>query len=472
MASVSKHRDKYIIRVKTDVGERKISGFTNKREAERVRDKILALETAKKTGEMPRDVAVWVAESETKYPELRRRLASFGLVELLEEKRTLIELLEVHRQRADVIEGTRLTWDHVRDNLLEFFSGEKAVADISQEDAQRFDLWLRTEPLNRRNKKAVPYAKATVSKRIGIVKTIFHYAEKIGWIDRNPFRFLKSGDSTNPDKLEYVPREKLLKVVETAPLYWRMIMLFGRFCGVRGPSELYRMEWGDIHLSTAEENGWIAVRTKKNERHGRTFRVVPLPSVLEKHLIRWAEQAREGEKLLFPGMEKDTNFPVMVEKLIVKAGLPVWKNPWYNLRKSFCSDLLPVVKDITTCEQITDHSYTVAAKHYQIMTGGRLATGMEQALEALDNTSKHEVKPLSENALKNGSSGDVFGDITGDMRSITPDGVIARRDSQVPVLSGSTQETKDARDFSRAHKLRLMGLEPMTCGLKVSCSTD
>ena len=58
MACVSKHRDKYIIRVKTDEGERKISGFTNKREAERVRDKIAVLEMAQKTGEMPRDVAV------------------------------------------------------------------------------------------------------------------------------------------------------------------------------------------------------------------------------------------------------------------------------------------------------------------------------------------------------------------------------------------------------------------------------
>ena len=38
------------------------------------------------------------------------------------------------------------------------------------------------------------------------------------------------------------------------------------------------------------------------------------------------------------------------------------------------------MKDITTYEQITDHSYAIAAKHYQIMTGGRLATGMEQVL--------------------------------------------------------------------------------------------
>lgn len=339
---------------------------------------------------------------EKDYPELRKRLVSFGLVKPLAEKHTLRELLEVHRKRSDISEETRVTWDYVGDNLMEHFGEGKLVMDISEVDAQEFDSWLRTEPLNRRNKEAAKYTTATANKRISVTKTIFYHAEKIRWIDRNPFRFLKSGDSTNPDKLDYVHKWKLLKVVEAAPLRWGVILLFGRFCGVRGPSEFCRMQWDDIHLSTTEKKGWVAVRTKKNERHGRTFRVVPLPEVLEKYLILWAEQTPEGERRVFPVMEKDTNFPVMVEKLAVKAGVTCWKNPWYNLRKSFCSDLLPVVKDIATYEQITDHSYKVAKMHYQIMTGGRLATGMEQALEALDNTLEHEQESASEWGLKKG----------------------------------------------------------------------
>ncbi len=61
-------------------------------------------------------------------------------------------------------------------------------------------------------------AKATVAKRTGIVKTMFIYAEKIGWLGQNPFRFLKSGDSMNPEKLEYVPTETVMKVVACVPL--------------------------------------------------------------------------------------------------------------------------------------------------------------------------------------------------------------------------------------------------------------
>ena len=399
MASVSKEKNNYAVRVQVDGKEVRFRGFTNKQVAVRLGDKLECLKAAKKTGGISPDLEIWVSELEKNSPELYDKIAGVGLVKEREKPKTLRELLEVHRQRADVIEASREVWDKAAKNLCDFFGEKKHITDITPDDAIKFEKWLRTAPLNYRRNESVPYSASTVSKRLGNIKTFFYYAEKIGWLDRNPFRFLKSGDTTNPDKLEYVPKESILKVVEVAPLYWRVILLFGRFCGLRGSSELYRMEWGDIHFSATEEKGWVAVRAEKNKRHGRSYRVVPLPDVLERHLIRWAEQAPEGEKLLFPGMEKKQNFSTMTGKLAAKAGLPCWKNPWYNLRKSFCSDLLPVVKDITTYEQITDHSYTIAAKHYQIMTGGRLAAGMNQALEALENipTITEQPKSLTEN---------------------------------------------------------------------------
>ncbi|MDO4573834.1 MAG: hypothetical protein Q4D98_01315 [Planctomycetia bacterium] len=69
----------------------------------------------------------------------------------------------------------------------------------------------------------------------------------------------------------------------------------------------------------------------------------------------------------------------MTEKLAVRALGECWLNPWYNLRKSFCTDLLPIVRDISVYEEVTDHSYSIAKKHYQIMTGTRLQKGLEEA---------------------------------------------------------------------------------------------
>lgn len=109
---------------------------------------------------------------------------------------------------------------------------------------------------------------------------------------------------------------------------------------------------------------------EKNKRHGRTYRVVALPLELEKNFIQWMERATEGEPMVFSGMQKKTNFSEVLKDPIRKVGQDEWQNPWYNLRKSFCTDLIQVVTDIPTYERIGDHSYKMAVKHYQIMTGG------------------------------------------------------------------------------------------------------
>ncbi|MDO4585403.1 MAG: hypothetical protein Q4D62_15050 [Planctomycetia bacterium] len=91
--------------------------------------------------------------------------------------------------------------------------------------------------------------------------------------------------------------------------------------------------------------------------------MIPLSPVVEQVLSDWFHQSPEGEPLVFPGMKAKQNFSVMTEKLAVRVLGECRLNPWYNLRKSFCCDILPVVRDIATYEAITDHSYAVAVKH-------------------------------------------------------------------------------------------------------------
>ncbi|MDO4584602.1 MAG: hypothetical protein Q4D62_10925 [Planctomycetia bacterium] len=140
------------------------------------------------------------------------------------------------------------------------------------------------------------------------------------------------------------------------------------------------MEWSDIHWSSPEEPGWISIRAGKNKRHGRRFRMVPLSPIVEQVLSDWFHHSTETQPRLFPGMKPKQNFSVMTQSLAIRALGNCWLNPWYNLRKSFCCDLLPVVRDIATYEAITDHSYIVAMKHYQIMTKGRTLKGIGEAI--------------------------------------------------------------------------------------------
>ena len=375
---------RYEARIKFNGEDIRFRAFTNEREAERFQNKLIDLRTAAKTGVTGEELQVWLSRLEREHPAIYDRLAAVGLVSERVKRHTVAELLEEHRKRGGVVPESKEVWDKVAKNLLDFFGMERTIDTITQQDAARFHEWLRTEPLNTRGKEPKPYATATVCRRIGHTKTVFTYAERLGWLERNPFRFLHGGDSVNPDRLEYVPCDTIFQVIENAPIRWQVILLLGRLCGLRGSSEMYDMRWDDIHFTNSEKYGWISVKTEKNKRHGRKFRSVPLFPRMEQVLLLWFEQSSEGEPMVFPKMKKKTNFATMTAKLAARAGVPCWRNPWYNLRKSYCTDLIRYVTDIPAYEAITDHSYQISKKHYQIMTGGRLADGMEQALEALD----------------------------------------------------------------------------------------
>ena len=454
-----------------------IATMSNRRSAERLADHVDTL--AKNLANIPAETLEWLEGLDDK---THAKLATMGLVESRKEVHTLGDLLEAFRKRGDVTEESKIAWDKVARNLADFFGKDKPIEAITQEDGIKFERWLRTAPLNRRVNTPCPYSKATVHKRIGHAKTLFSYGEKLGWLAANPFRFLKSGDSVNPGNLEYVDLERFGKVLEVAPLYWRLLMMFGRYCGVRGSSELYRMEWGDIHLSSTEESGWVAIRACKNARHGRTYRVVPIPAIMEPVLVEWMEQAAEGQILVFPGMGKQTSFSGMVRKMAMKAGVVPWQNAWYNLRKSFCTDLIQEVKDIPTYEQITDHSYQISVKHYQIMTGGRLARGMEAVVKSgifAPSTVPGSVYggfqavPSAENTGSGGSvPSSVPGSVLVSVQSISNSIRETNKTRQTLEKRDSEALKKPVYDSSQTGPMENIGFEPVTYWLPASRSAN
>ena len=327
MASVSKKGNRYYIRISIDGNSRKIYGFTNKRVAERTGEKIESLLTCRTSGGLTDEIRLWLKEIENS--DLYDKLATLGLVEERTPEKTLYGLLDTYKtsQSTDVSDSTIQTYERVDKNLRQFFGMDLPLSKITKETAVQFAHWLKTEKLNRRGQKPQPYGTATVNKRLGIVKQFFKYAETMGWILKSPFQILKSGDTSNPDKLEYVPVEKVLQVMEYCPLKWRIIVALGRFCGLRGASEVHSLEWENVHWSSREEAGWIGIKAGKNRCHGRRFRMVPLPPVVEQVLSEWFHQAQEGEPFLFPGMNSTQNFSVMTEKLTIRALGSCWLKP-------------------------------------------------------------------------------------------------------------------------------------------------
>ena len=72
---------------------------------------------------------------------------------------------------------------------------------------------------------------------------------------------------------------------------------------------------------------------------------------------------------MFPDLTKDSNVNTMLKKYARRADviLPDRK-PWYNLRKSFCTDLMKTGTDILTYQKIARHSGKVALQHYSTDT--------------------------------------------------------------------------------------------------------
>ena len=174
MASLTTKNGKTEIRLIVNEKELRLRGLTNRREAERLAGKLDDLKAGLRTGALSPELTVWVSKLETASPDIYDRLARVGLVPCRAKPRTLKDLLEAHRKRSDVIEESRVVWDKVARNLIDYFGENKPVAEITPEGALEFEQWLRTAPLNRRNKIPTAYSDSTVNKRIGNVKTFFY----------------------------------------------------------------------------------------------------------------------------------------------------------------------------------------------------------------------------------------------------------------------------------------------------------
>lgn len=364
-------------------GKKRILSVKKMKEKERLflADRLEQLKRKLKGVDYDYVTAAWLEKIDD---DLRNRLVDWGLLEPREYVPTVRDLVREYADRPGLKEATRKHWEEVGNNLLEFFGETKPLQSITREDVYRFGKWLRETPLNRRGLHPLPYSEGTVNRRITAVKGAFRFAVQLGWIEHNFFETLKGGDSVNPDRFFYIPMEMFQQVLSVCDLYWQLVLMFGRYCGVRGSSELYQMEWEDIHWTGTDRSGrtlpgFVFIRASKTAKYNRQFRKVPLHPDLERALLAWIQQVPENTGMVFPGMQASTNFSVMAGKLMRKAGLVPPPNPWYNLRKSFCTDLFQKVRDSVVYEHISDHSVRIAKKHYQMMTDDRLEEGIEQA---------------------------------------------------------------------------------------------
>lgn len=354
MASIAKEGDGWRVQWFDASGKRQSlrTGKMSETNADGIKRRIEGLLAAKASGEpMARSLAEWVANLSDR---AHAKLAARGLLESREARRvwTLGELTERYfHSIGHVKEITRTGYTHARRMLEAHFGKGRTLASIGTLDAEAFVAELRTGGL----------AKATVSKRIVIVKQIFTRAVRWGMIPANPFADIRAGAQHNDSRTTFVPREVIERVLEACPnAEWRAIVALARFGGLRTPSETLALKWADIDWHA----GKMLVRSTKSEgQEGRGHRLVPLFPELRGLLLEAYEAAADGAEYVVERYRAGANLHTEFGRIVERAGVEKWDRLLHALRASRATELHGrwPAKDAAAW---LGHGVGVALRHY------------------------------------------------------------------------------------------------------------
>ncbi len=327
-------------------------GKVSKREAESARVHVESLIRAKVTGSpFPAATAAWLAG----LPEaLRRRLERTELVELQErtECLTLGEWLERYiTSRRDVKESTRSLYEQTRGNLLEFFGRDKRLADFTAGDGEEFRLFLHGKGL----------AEGTIRRRCGRAKQFFAAAVARELCRRNPFEGVRCGVVANRERFHFVTDAEIEAVLDAcSDVEWRAIFALARYGGLRVPSEVLLLCWGDINWEMQR----FTVRSPKTAGQGKASRSVPLFPQLHRILLEAYEQAEPGEEFVISRYRcSRSNLRTQARRIIRAAGLEPWEKTFQNCRSTRETELVEEFP-IQTVTAWLGNSIAVAQRHY------------------------------------------------------------------------------------------------------------
>ncbi len=280
---------------------------------------------------------------------------------------TLANLLDRFDATVAVKPTTQYKYRQVADSLRAFLGADTALASITPAHA---DNWRKSiaEPkaspptLDNKTEPAKALARATIAKRVVIAKGVFRKAVRWGYIASNPFADLRAGSQSNPDRAHYVTVETTRAILAACPdEEWRAIIALSRFAGLRCPSEVVGLRWGDI----VWDKGRMTVRSPKTANHeGHAVRVVPIAPELRPILQDLFDRAEPGSEAVVPRLrDAGVNLRTQFERIIAKAGVKPWPRLFHNMRASCATDWVERFPAHVVAGWL-GHSPMIAAQHY------------------------------------------------------------------------------------------------------------
>ena len=312
---------------------------------------------------------------------IRRRLERIGLTaaKARRECPTLGEwLAEYIAGRRDVKPNTRANYERTQASLIGFFGESKRLDEITAGDAEDFRVFLKTRAKKCRGGERTGLGKATLNRRCKRAKQFFAAAVKKRIIDENPFADMKCGNFANEQRRYHVSTEEAEAVLDACPdAQWCAIFALCRYGGLRCPSEVLALTWGDMDW----EKQRFTVRASKTEHcEDGGVRVVPIFPELYPHLRDCFEEAEPGtEHVVARYRDTRSNLRTHLRRIIARAGLAPWPKLFQNLRSTRETDLMERFPAHVVCKWI-GNSQPVAAKHYLQVTEDHYARAVQEAV--------------------------------------------------------------------------------------------
>jgi integrase len=332
-------------------------------QAKRVGERLDCLANAKRMGTNPDpDTVGWLADIAD---DMFAKLVAYDLceprltaaTESIEPEAITIGrfIAEYLAMRSDVKPSTMRHLREAGDKLQAFFGADRAMAIITALDAEAYRLHLG---------KAL--GENTTRRMVSRARQFFAAAIRGRRVADNPFAHLKGlAVRSVKSRQAFIPREQIAKLLEAAPsAEWRAIIALARYGGIRVPSELFPLRWGDIDW----EHNRLTITSPKTEHCGQGSRVVPLFAELRPWLEEAFDAAEPGsEYVVSKHRAPSENMRQGLLRLIRRAGLQAWPKLFVNLRASRATELAEDFPGHVAAAWL-GHTEAVANEHYRQVT--------------------------------------------------------------------------------------------------------
>ena len=299
----------------------------------------------------------------------KTKLAKAGLIQLAESMHvpTLDEFvedwIESHRG-TNLKESTITVYGRCKRLLLKYFDKSRPIDSITKGDATEWQSKLQQARL----------AENTVRKMASVAKQMFRHAIDKEFISTNPFASLKSSVRANDDRSHFVTVEEIQKALDSAPdAEWRLIIALARFAGLRTPSEIYSLKWGDVGLDLDKPRMTITSPKTAHHKNGAS-RVCPVFPVLVPYFEDAFQAAANGMASIAPDRHVvethrfvSRNLSTEFKRILKRAGVTPWPKLFINLRSTCQTELENKFPTHVVCKWL-GNSPQVAQKHYLKVT--------------------------------------------------------------------------------------------------------